>query len=394
MQQVGSLAVADNKKITMPSPLQIYRADIQQKGYLQDPAQAQAITALEQLYQSIERGSVASGSSLYLWGPVGRGKTYVMDCFYRALQGRAQRLHYYRFMQYLHRQLRVYQGNKDPLVLVAKELLKKHKVLCLDEFFVSDIADAMLLGRLLKVLFEQGLVLVTTSNVEPAELYQDGLQRDRFLPAIAMLEQQLQIISLRGEIDHRLAKGLKFSNYYVAQSGSSITANAQVVQRFNRDAGDRPVSCDLALSIESRSIECLYQCEDLYCFSFQQLFVGPRSANDYIALSKIASCIYLLDVPQLGGILNERKVARGTEDTYNINQRVANRPFVMAKGDDEARRFISFIDEMYDQKTLVVMAVAVELPQLYLGGRVEFEFQRASSRIIEMQGIQYCSNGI
>ncbi|EPJ51816.1 MAG: hypothetical protein OFPI_16300 [Osedax symbiont Rs2] len=378
----------------MSSPLQIYKADIREKGHLDDRAQTQAIMALDQLYQSIERGSVAPGSSLYLWGPVGRGKTYVMDCFCRALQGRAQRLHYYRFMQYLHSQLRAYQGNKDPLVLVAKELLSKHKILCLDEFFVSDIADAMLLGRLLKVLFEQGLILVTTSNVEPAELYLDGLQRDRFLPAIAMLQQQLQVISLRGEIDHRLAKGQSFNNYYFAASGSGLSASEQVVQRFESDAGDRLINRDLLLNIESRSVECLYQCEDLYCFSFQQLFVGPRSANDYIALSKIASCIYLLDVPQLGGVLNERKVARGTEDTYNINQRVANRPFVMAKGDDEARRFISFIDEVYDQRTQVVMAVAVALPKLYLGGRVEFEFQRATSRIIEMQSTQYCAEEV
>ncbi|MCJ8299609.1 MAG: cell division protein ZapE [Pseudomonadales bacterium] len=376
----------------MSTPLQLYRADIQEKGHVEDPQQAEAIAALDQLYLNIERGEVAEGASLYLWGPVGRGKTYVMDCFYRALQGRAQRLHYYRFMQYLHQQLRVFQGNKDPLVLVAKALLKEHKVLCLDEFFVSDIADAMLLGRLLKVLFEQGLILVTTSNIAPSELYRDGLQRDRFLPAIAMLEQNLQIISLQGDADHRLTKGQNFSNYYLEGGSSGLSANAQVVQRFHSDAGDRMVSRDLALNIESRTIDCLYQCDDLYCFSFQQLFVGPRSANDYIALSKIASCIYLLDVPQLGGVLNERKVARGTEDTYNINQRVANRPFVMAKGDDEARRFISFIDEMYDQRTGVVMAAAVQLPQLYLGGRVEFEFQRASSRIIEMQSAQYCSS--
>jgi cell division protein ZapE len=145
------------------------------------------------------------------------------------------------------------------------------------------------------------------------------------------------------------------------------------------------VEYQLSLIIESRTVECLAKVNDVYLFGFEQLFIGPRSAADYIALCRMASKIYLINVPQMGGKLNERKVARGTEDTHNINQRVANRPFVLAKGDDEARRFISFIDEVYDQKRPLVIGAQVALADLYLGGRVVFEFERAYSRIIEMQ---------
>ena len=267
---------------------------------------------------------------------------------------------------------------------------------CFDEFFVSDIADAMLLGRLMKVLFEQGLVLIATSNVEPTQLYKDGLQRDRFLPAIATLEHYLQVLHMSGAEDHRLAKASGFPNYYIeaieADAKPGLNEQQPVFHRFIADSGSATVQRDVDLTIESRVIKCLAVSERLYCFSFEQLFVGPRSANDYIALSKIADCVYLLSVPQMGGALNERKVARGTEDTYNINQKVADRPFVLAQGDDEARRFISFIDELYDQQRQVVISAAVELSQLYLGGRVVFEFERTVSRIIEMQGDEYAEN--
>ncbi|NQZ30295.1 MAG: cell division protein ZapE [Oceanospirillaceae bacterium] len=385
----------------MSTPLQIYQKNIQDKGYRQDDAQLEAIEVLQQLFVDLKKGQITAHSSVYLWGRVGRGKTYLMDCFYdaclsNALGSQVKRIHYYRFMQYLHRQLKVHQGKKDPLVYVAKDLLKQYKILCLDEFFVSDIADAMLLGRLMKVLFEQGLVLIATSNVEPTQLYKDGLQRDRFLPAIATLEHYLQVLHMSGAEDHRLAKASGFPNYYIeaieADAKPGLNEQQPVFHRFIADSGSATVQRDVDLTIESRVIKCLAVSERLYCFSFEQLFVGPRSANDYIALSKIADCVYLLSVPQMGGALNERKVARGTEDTYNINQKVADRPFVLAQGDDEARRFISFIDELYDQQRQVVISAAVELSQLYLGGRVVFEFERTVSRIIEMQGDEYAEN--
>ncbi len=375
----------------MPTPQQLYDRDIAENGHSRDPSQTAAIEALNQLYLDITQGSLRPNSSLYLWGKVGRGKTYLMDCFYQALAGRAKRLHYYRFMQYLHLRLKHHQGNRDPLVLVAKDLLREHKILCLDEFFVSDIADAMLLGRLMTVLFQQGLVLVTTSNVEPSQLYKDGLQRDRFLPAIAMFERSLQIINLQGAEDHRLAKAAGFPHYYVDDRGCQQQSldDSLLYQRFLSDSQGESIEKNIALSIESRQINCLAKSAGRYCFSFPQLFIGPRSANDYIALGEIVEFIYLLDVPQMGGQLNERKVARGTEDTYNINQKVADRPFILAKGDDEARRFISFIDEMYDQNKRVIIGAHCELAKLYLGGRVVFEFERTYSRIIEMQASTY-----
>ncbi len=377
----------------MLSPKQRYDRDIAQHGFIADKYQLAAINGLDVLFWQLQKPSIETLSSIYLWGSVGSGKTYLMDCFYASLAGRAKRMHYYRFMQFLHQSLKRYQGKKDPLVLVAQEILKTHKILCLDEFFVSDIADAMLLGRLLKVLFEQGLVLVTTSNVEPCGLYKEGLQRDRFLPAIAMLEQNLTIIPMQGGVDHRLAKAQGFINYYlqVQASTEADLYHNLLYQRFitaNTDI-NCPIETNLNLTIEARIIECIARKGRDYCFSFEQLFKGPRSANDYIALSQMVKCIYLLNVPQMGGRLNERKVARGTEDTYNINQRVADRPFVLAQGDDEARRFISFIDQMYDQNRLVIIGAQVPLMQLYKGGRVVFEFERTVSRLIEMQSDDY-----
>lgn len=380
----------------MSTPLQIYQENIQAKGYHQDNTQLEAINILQQLFVELTAGHISAHSSVYLWGRVGRGKTYLMDCFYDAccvngLGGQVKRIHYYRFMQYLHHQLKVHQGRKDPLVYVAKDLLKQYKVLCLDEFFVSDIADAMLLGRLMKVLFEQGLVLIATSNVEPSQLYKDGLQRDRFLPAIAILECYLKVLHMGGANDHRLAKANGFPHYYIEPSPLTTRSDEALLgyRRFVADSASALVQRDVDLTIESRVIKCLMVSEKRYCFSFEQLFMGPRSANDYIALSALAECVYVLNVPQMGGVLNERKVARGTEDTYNINQKVADRPFVLAQGDNEARRFISFIDELYDQQRKVVISAAVELSQLYLGGRVVFEFERTVSRIIEMQGEEY-----
>ncbi len=377
----------------MISPLSIYQHNLAANGFIQDDTQLAAIGELDALFKAIDSDDKAlqQGKSIYLWGKVGRGKTYLMDCFYQACAAKAQRLHYYRFMQFLHQRLNAHQGNQDPLTLVADDLLSSHKVLCLDEFFVSDIGDAMLLGRLMTVLFERGMVLVTTSNVEPKELYKDGLQRDRFIPAIKMLEANLNIINMQGLEDHRLANANGFAHYLIEQQcfGSDDLTDSAVYQRFLAQAKlEYPaelVEYQLSLIIESRTVECLAKVNDVYLFGFEQLFIGPRSAADYIAVCGMASKIYLINVPQMGGQLNERKVARGTEDTHNINQRVANRPFVLAKGDDEARRFISFIDEVYDQKRPLVIGAQVALADLYLGGRVVFEFERAYSRIIEMQ---------
>jgi cell division protein ZapE len=376
----------------MQSPKQIYQRDIQQNHYIADPAQQEALEALEKLHYAIIEKRTESVKSVYLWGSVGRGKSYLMDCFYESLKDTAsiERMHYYRFMQQLHKQLRDFQGQKDPLKHIAKALALRHNILCLDEFFVSDIGDAMLLGRLLTNLFDQGLIIVTTSNVEPNQLYKDGLQRDRFLPAIKILEKNLQVLQMQGKSDHRLAKA-KHSHFYLVEDNWFDHQNLSTSAIFEMFAGHSHDSIEyqVQLAIESRALQCLAINEQQYCFSFEQIFCGPRSANDYIALANLADTFYLVNVPQMGGALKSRKVARGTEDTYNINQRVADRPFIYAKGDDEARRFISFVDEMYDQNKRVVISADVPLNELYLGGGVEFEFERTFSRIVEMQSDNY-----
>jgi len=377
------------------SPVERYQLDLSTANFNDDKTQAAAVNVLQQSFtqlteqnnsrtiQSLFSSKKQSPQNIYLWGKVGRGKTYLMDCFYNSLPfSKKYRTHFYRFMQYVHQQLAHHQGNKDPLKLVAKSIAKKAQVLCLDEFFVTDIADAMILGGLLKYLFEERVTLITTSNVEPCLLYKEGLQRDRFLPSIELIYSNMTIHHLDGKQDHRLRELTQTKHFYAQDDVGEMQ------QQFFRKNGNN-IKSNTTLQIEGRNIDCRFVGDGCCWFEFDALCRGARSQNDYIALANEYHSVYISAVPQMGGVNVERDVARGTEDTYNINQRVADRPFNLAPGDDEARRFICLVDEFYDRSVKLVLSAHVPMMSLYVGGRVEFEFERTYSRLVEMQSEEY-----
>ncbi|MGB1239273.1 MAG: cell division protein ZapE [Pseudomonadales bacterium] len=364
-------------------PSQLYEQSIRRGEIVADPAQAAAISALDTLCQDLQHtGKAVRG--LYLYGPVGRGKTYLMDCLVACLpEQKVQRYHYYRFMQFVHAQLREYQGRSEPLAVIAKALSKRCRLLCIDEFFVKDIGDAMLLGRLLEALTASGVTLVTTSNVAPVDLYADGLQRDRFVPAIALLQRELDLLSFTGQLDHRLSKVSGAVNYYAGADN-----RARILARFSAHIRDGSYQRDSVVKIQHREVSCLARNGGHYLFEFAALFEGPRSAADYIELAERAECLYVCDMPAMGNTEQLRVVARGTEDAGVLGS-VAQRKLSVSKYDDPARRFISFIDEVYDRRVPLVLGAEVDLMSLYSEGVLAFEFQRVTSRLVEMQSEAY-----
>jgi cell division protein ZapE len=294
---------------------------------------------------------------LYLWGAVGRGKTLLMDSFYDSLRlRRRERTHFYRFMRQVHAELRTIKNRADPLDLVAERLAARVRLICLDEFFVSDIGDAMILAGLLAALFRRGVTLVTTSNVPPQDLYKDGLQRQRFLPAIALIEAHLEVIHLDGGVDYRLRQLEQAPTYL--DSKLPATA-AQLKQRFESLAGGMRGGPS-TLSVEGRPIAALATGPDLVWFEFKEICEGPRSQNDYIELARMFHTVFISHIPE----------------------------FTHAN-ENAARRFIMLIDEFYDRGVNIVVSAAAPPLQLYHGERLPFEFARAASRLIEMQTQQY-----
>ena len=294
---------------------------------------------------------------LYLWGGVGRGKTMLMDMFYESLGAAyAERTHFYRFMRQVHAQLRRIKMRSEPLDAVAEKLAAKSLVICLDEFFVSDIGDAMILAGLFAGLFRRGVTLVTTSNVPPQELYKDGLQRQRFLPALALLQSHVDVLQLDGGIDYRLRQLEQAPTYL--DSTLQGTA-AQLRARFAALAGGTAAG-PLVLSVEHRPIPALATGAGMVWVEFTALCEGPRSANDYIELARLYHTIFISDIPLF---------TRSNENA--------------------ARRFISAIDEFYDRNVNIVVSAAAAPAALYRGERLQLEFLRAASRLIEMQTQQY-----
>jgi cell division protein ZapE len=294
---------------------------------------------------------------LYLWGGVGRGKTMLMDWFYESLPfSRRERSHFYRFMRHVHAQLRAVTQRTQPLEVVAQRLAKTARVICLDEFFVADIADAMILAGLFEGLFRRGVTLVATSNTPPQELYKDGLQRERFLPAIELLRQHVDVVHLDGGVDHRLRR-LEQAPTYLDSGREDTTAKLQ--QLFAALAGGA-VSGPAKLSVEDRDIAAEATGPGMAWFEFNELCEGPRSQNDYIELARAYHTVFISNIPTF---------TRANEDA--------------------ARRFIMLIDEFYDRGVNIVVSAAAAPAQLYRGERLQFEFQRAASRLIEMQTQHY-----
>jgi cell division protein ZapE len=363
------------------TPRERYQNDLQQPGFQHDPAQAVVVAHLQDLYERLTeryghgnprhwslvsrlRGLVPARSEppeqgLYLWGGVGRGKTYLMDIFFDSLPFDGKmRVHFHRFMRRIHHELSALAGKSDPLELVAERLSKEARIICFDEFFVADITDAMILGNLLGGLFRRGVSLVTTSNIEPEQLYKDGLQRERFLPAIDLLNRHTQVVHVDSPVDYRL-RALERAELYHCPLDAQ--ADQSLWRSFSSLAPEpTAVREGVDLEIEGRPIRVRYVTEDVAWFDFPAICDGPRSQNDYIELAREYHAVLISNVPAFS-----------------------------SGNDDQARRFINLVDEFYDRDVKLVLSAAQPLRSLYMKGRLQFEFERTVSRLLEMQSHDY-----
>lgn len=294
---------------------------------------------------------------LYLWGTVGRGKTFLMDLFAASLpHGVVLRRHFHRFMGEVHARLRELGERQNPLVEVAAGIAARCRVLCLDEFLVNDIGDAMILSNLLDALFEHGVSLVTTSNTAPKDLYRDGLQRARFLPAIALIEQRCHVVEMASSRDWRL-RALTHAPVYLTPPG---VESHRALERIFTSQASEPVEVDGTLPINGRDITFHKRAPNVLWFDFAALCEGPRAVADYIALAKAGPTIIIANVPQ-----------------FTIYS------------EDAARRFVQLVDEFYDRRVKLVLTAAAPITELYDGERLRAEFGRTESRLIEMQSEEY-----
>jgi cell division protein ZapE len=294
---------------------------------------------------------------LYLWGTVGRGKTFLMDLFAASLpHGVVLRRHFHRFMGEVHESLRALGERQNPLVDVAAEFAARCRVLCLDEFLVNDIGDAMILANLLDALFARGVTLVTTSNTAPANLYKDGLQRARFLPAIALIEQRCHVVEMASSRDWRL-RALTQASVYLTPPGAEAH---RALERIFSSQASGTVQQDGVLRINGRDIPCHKRADNIFWFDFAALCEGPRAVADYIALAKAGPTIIIANLPQFS-IYSE----------------------------DAAKRFVQLVDEFYDRHVKLVLSAAAPITELYDGERLRAEFGRTESRLIEMQSEEY-----
>jgi cell division protein ZapE len=348
-----------------PTPRAFYARELARPGFTADPAQAGTVDALQKVYEELiakpprrrlgaPRWPPVPG--LYLWGSVGRGKTWLMDAFYEALPfSKKRRTHFHRFMLEVHARRKQHTDEQDPIGKVAADIAGEARVLCFDEFFVSDIADAMILGRLTEVLFERGVTLVATSNVPPQGLYKDGLQRERFVPAIERIRQHCAVLHLDSPTDYRL-RALTHAEIY--HSPSDAAAEANLAAWFDELAPEPGRAGKLM--VEGRPIPARRLAEGVAWFDFAAVCQTARSAADYVELARTHHSVLLSKVPRLG-----------------------------ADDEDAARRFITLVDEFYDRGVKLILAADVPREQLYAGKKLTFEFQRALSRLIEMQSQEY-----
>ncbi len=360
------------------TPLQAYEQALAD-GFVEDSAQRAAVQILEQCHQALQH-QAANGQGVYLYGRVGRGKTWLMDQFYRSLTVPARRQHFHHFMQDVHQRLFRLVGTADPLAKLADELSAEIEVLCFDELFVSDIADAMILGGLFQALFARGLVIVATSNQPPSELYSGGYNRQQLLPAIAAIEKHMLLVSVDGEQDHRLHQGPSIQRYWVRQAGQ-----ASVMPELFAQLNAGQASTRASLDLSGRSLEtCEYSATVLWC-EFAQLCEQAFAAQEFMLLCDRFEQLMISAVPALGGEQREAKIARGTEDgAVRVDAGDRELP-KLALGDDSVRRFIALIDECYDRRIPVYIEAEVALEDLYMNGYLAFAFRRTYSRLKQMQ---------
>ena len=349
-------------------PLAIYERLVSEGGYQADPAQRKAIRELERVWTDLGAHPVSGWwaklrgrrrppvTGLYLWGGVGRGKTWMMDLFFESLPGRHKlRIHFHRFMARVHSALRDKPSTRDPLVEIAREWAAQYRVLCFDEFFVSDIADAMLLGGLLQALFAEGVTLVATSNVAPDDLYRDGLQRAKFLPAIDALKRHCRVVRVDGEVDFRLRLLQRSETFLQPLDRHAEIALGEAFEAMSAGCSLKPL-----LEVNGRVLHARKRGDGIIWFSFEALCERPTGSSDYIEIARAFNTVLLSGVPVLG------------ENTA-----------------DAARRFINLVDEFYDRNVKLLVSAAAGIDDLYTGKRLSFEFQRTASRLTEMQSEEY-----
>ncbi|RUR57138.1 cell division protein ZapE [Vreelandella populi] len=381
---------ADQKasQSSRPTPMERYRADLMREDFQHDAAQELAVGHLQRLYDdlmaaptTVPKAMLAHGGlkakmkglfgkssssrepalpqvqGVYFWGGVGRGKTYLVDNFYEALPfPEKMRTHFHRFMQRVHNELTHYKGEKNPLTLIAGKFASEARVICFDEFFVKDITDAMILGNLLEALFERGVVLVATSNIVPDDLYKDGLQRARFLPAIDLVKRHCKIVNVDSGVDYRL-RALERAEIFHFPLDEA--AEQELARSFREIAGQEG-EANAPLEINHRVLKTRRLHENVAWFEFLELCDGPRSQNDYIELARSFNTVLVSNVKRME-----------------------------ARHDDQARRFINMVDEFYDRGVKLLMSAEVPVEELYSEGKLTFEFQRTLSRLQEMQSREY-----
>ena len=355
----------------MTTVTELYQQTLAERGYQSDPAQLRAVAALQRcqdewaaykarrsnaITKALVRPPIPRG--VYMYGGVGRGKSFLMDAFFQAVPlTRKTRLHFHEFMREVHRELQDLKGLQNPLDELGRRIARRYRLICFDEFHVADVTDAMILHRLLESLFANRVSIVTTSNFKPDELYPNGLHRDRILPAIALLNQQLEVINVDNGTDYR-RRTLEHVQLYHTPLGPQ--ADAAMTQAFDELAEARDESP--VLHIEHRELHARRRAGGVVWFDFKTLCGGPRSQNDYLELATQFHTLMLSDVPQM--------------------------PVRMAS---EARRFTWLVDVLYDRRVKLILSAEVPAEQLYLEGPLAHEFPRTISRLNEMQSQEFLS---
>ncbi|MEX2122327.1 MAG: cell division protein ZapE [Woeseia sp.] len=349
-----------------------YRERVERLGLSKDPDQERVVDAMQELqdrivadavpYRRLLRGlrlraEPGGPCGMYLWGGVGRGKTFLMDLFFSTLPiARKRRVHFHRMMSEVHARLRELRNVEDPLDKAAGDIAAETDVLCFDEFFVTDIGDAMILGRLMQGLFRRGVIVVATSNSAPHNLYAGGLQRERFLPAIGILEQKTKVLRIAGATDYRL-RSLQKAGTFLCPAGTA--ANTKL-ERYFQEIASADIREGATVEVNGRGIPARKSAKGIVWFDFQVLCDGPRSPRDYIEIARWYPTVIVSDIPAL-----------------------------TAERDNAARRFIALVDEFYDRRVKVIVSAAAAIPSLYHGTRLRFEFLRTASRLTEMQTEEY-----
>jgi len=363
------------------SPLEKYQNDLKRDDFQYDAAQENAVKHLQRLYEDLQNKPLpvagfkkvlnrwkrvvvkqkpVNPQGLYFWGGVGRGKTYLVDTFYDCLPfENKMRVHFHRFMHRVHQEMKSLTGQQDPLKIIAKRFADETCIICFDEFFVSDITDAMILGTLFEELFTHQVTLVATSNIIPDELYRNGLQRARFLPAIGLINQHCDIVNVDSGVDYRL-RTLEQAEIY--HSPLDQQAQDNLNQYFNQLSVEEG-SKDKEVEVNNRLLTTVQESDGVVHFEFSELCESARSQGDYMELSRLYHTVLLANVVQM------------------------NRDC-----DDAARRFIALVDEFYERNVKLIISAQVAMEELYTHGGLEFEFKRCLSRLQEMQSHDYLAS--